>query len=366
MRNMNNLKDGFGQADDSFVNNVYHTLADIQINKDRKPAAKNGLRLAVVIAVVCVLSAGTALALANAWGILDFLSGRRNDVAVLPEAADIVQTDVSQNGGQTELTAFTLRESVFDGQNVYIVVDAKPSGAEYLLLGPDANPSDPVCDMGPLFSGKTGTIADYARENNKKMIRTSVVIADGNCSIDFLLEDDGTLTYMLNGSINDDSAELDIKLNCVATPFVSQDGQDVIDTLNMKRTTLSATLENSGTKETVTSTAPAVYSDCGVQADKITLTGSAMAIYAKIEFTVIDGEKYAETDGGLWFEFLDTNGERLPNGASSSGSIEAVDDTHYIQQVSLQASEILPGEIILRGYNCWEKNRYETHTFEMK
>ena len=366
MRNMTDLRNAFGQADEGFVDNVYHTLAGMQVNRDRKPAKKIYFSLVAVIVIFCILSAGTALALTNTWGILDFLSGRRNDVKVLPEASNIVQKDVSQKGSQTEFAAFTVREAVFDGQNVYIVVDVKPSSPGYLLLGSDASPSDPIGNMGPLFSNKTGTISDYARENNKEMVNTSVVISGVNGSGDFLLEDDGTLVYMLNGGYNDDSTASDIKLTCVAAPFVSRDGTLSIDELNKKATTLSVTLKNSGTQDTVTSTAPTVYSDCGVRVDKVTLTGSAMAIYAEIEFTVIDKEKYTETDGGLWFEFLDENGQRLPDGASSSGSVETVDVNHYIQKVSLQASKTLPSEIILRGYNCWEKNRYEAHTFGMK
>lgn len=366
MRNMTNLKNAFGQADEGFVNNVYHTLAGMQINKDRKPMKKMYFRLAAAIAIVCMLSAGTVFAFTNAWGILDFLSGRRTDVKVLPEASDIVQKDVSQKGSQTEFASFTVREAVFDGKNVYIVVDVKPSSPGYLLLGPDASPSDPIGNMGPLFSDKTGTIADFARENNKEMINTSVVISGVNCSVDYLLEDNGTLVYMLNGSYTGDSTASDMKLTCVAAPFVSRDGTLSVDALNKKATTLSVTLKNSGTQDTATSTAPAVYSDCGVRVDKVTLTGSAMAIYAEIEFTVIDKEKYTETDDGLLFEFLDGTGKRLPDGASSSGGVEAVGENHFIQKASLQASETLPSEIILRGYNCWEKNRYETHTFEMK
>ena len=366
MRDMKDLKYAFGQADDGFVNNVYHTLAGMQINGDGKPVKKICFRLAVAVAVVCILSAGTALALTNSWGILDFLSGRRVDVKVLPEAAGIVQKDVSQKGSQTGFAAFAVREAVFDGQNVYIVVEAKPSDPGYLLLGPDAVPSDPVGNMGPLFSGKTGTIADYARENKKEMINTSVVIRGGNSSVDYLLEDDGTLVYMLNAGYTGGSAASDMELACVAAPFVSREGTAEIDEPNKKATTLSVTLKNSGTKETVTSTASAIYGDCGVRVDKVTLSGSAMAIYAEIEFTVTDKEKFAETDGGLWFEFLDGTGERLSDGAASSGSVEAVDENRFIQKASLQASEMLTGTIILRGYNCWEKNRYETHTFEMK
>ncbi len=369
MQNMIDLSNAFGKADDDFVNNVNHTLAAIQNNSERKgikTVRRTNFRLAAVIAAVCVLLAGTALALTNTWGIFDFLSGRMNAVEVLPEAAGVVQTDVSQSGGQTDFATFTVRQAIFDGQNAYIIVDVKPSRSEYLLLGPDANPSDPVGNLGPLFADKTGTIAAYAKENNKAMINTSVSIEGINQSMDFLLEDDNTLVYMISAGIADASSKLDFKINCASAPFAKEGGEDVIDMFNMKRTTLSAALENTGTKATVTSTEAVIYSDCGVRVDKVTLTGSAMAIYSEIEFTVMDKEKFAETDGGLWFEFLDSNGERMQNGAGSNGSIEKIDENHYLQKSSLQASESLPGEIILRGFNCWEKNRYETHTFEMK
>jgi hypothetical protein len=368
VRNMIDLSNAFGKADDEFVNNVYHTLADIKTNserKDRKTVKRSSFRLVAAIAVICVLCAGTALALTNTWGILDFISGRMNNKKVLPEAAGIVQTDVSQSGGQTDFATFTVRQAIFDGENTFIIVDVKPSSSKYLLLGPDAYPADPVGNMGPLFADKTGTIADYAQENNKELIRTSLGIEGVNQSMDFLLEEDNTLVYMINASITDSSSKLNLKMNCVAAPFVSKEGESIVDETNMKRTSLSVALENTGTKDAVISAEPVIYSDCGVQVDKVTLKSSEMAIYAEIEFTVIDKEKFAKTEDGLWFEFLNGNGELLPNGAGS-GSIEKIDDTHYVQKSSVQASESLPGEIILRGFNCWEKNRYETHTFEMK
>ncbi|HHV99343.1 MAG TPA: hypothetical protein GXX36_07190 [Clostridiaceae bacterium] len=366
MRDMIDLKNAFGQADDSFVNNVYNTLAGMQTNESRKPVKKIGFRLLAAIVIAFMLSCGTVLAFTNTWGILDFLRERWNGVKVLPEAAEMVQKDVSQKGSQTEFAAFVVREAVFDGKNIFIVVDAKPSSPEYLLLGPDAYPSDPISNMGPLFSDKTGTIADYAQENNKKMINTSVGISGANCSIDYLLEDDGTLVYMINCSYSGNSAKSEIQMTCVAVPFVNWEGRNVIDMSNKKVTTLSVMLKNSGTMETVTSTMPAVYSDCGVRVDKVTLTGSPMAIYADIEYTVIDKKKFDETDGGLWFEFVDETGNCLPSGVSSGEGIIAVGEDHFIQKVTLQASKTLPGKIILRGYNSWDKNRYETHTFEMK
>lgn len=365
MRNMTDMKNAFGKADDAFVNNVHHTLADIQLNKDRKPAKKVYFSLVAAVIIVCVLSAGTVLALSNTWGILDFLGGRRADVSVLPNAFEVVQEQVPQQGNQTDFAAFVIREAVYDGQSVYIVLDVKPSSPGYLLLGPDTEPSDHISNMGPIFNGKTGTIADYAQASHKVMMSTSIGISGANCGIDYLLEEDGTLVYMIDGRYEGNSPAPVVELKCVALPFVVENGKYMRDMDGKKSTILSATLKNTGTQEKVASTESAVYSDCGVRVDKITLKGSAMSTYAEIEFTVIDAGKYAESDG-LFFEFLDRYGECIPNGAGSGGGIEAIDNTRFTEKISLQAMEKLPSEVILRGYSYSDKTKYETHTFEMK
>ena len=105
-----------------------------------------------------------------------------------------------------------------------------------------------------------------------------------------------------------------------------------------------------------------------MQVTSVTLTSTPMNTYTRIEFTVTDVDAYAKTDEGLWFEFLDENGERLPSGSSTGGAVTPVGDDglHFVQTDSLIAMESFPETVTLRGYNCWEKNRYETHTFEME
>lgn len=364
MLNINDLKNALGEADDGFKNNVYQTLVELKKREERKPVRKMSLRIVAIVTVLCLLATGTALAMTNTWGILDFLNGRRIDVEVLPDATEIVQTDLPQEGGENKLAVFSVREAVFDGQNVYIIVEAKAKNPEYLLLGLDANLSDPVGNMGPLFDGQRGTIDDYAKVNYKTPIHTSVLLNLNGSSVDFVLEDDGTLVYMINGRYADNASQLSLELECITSPFV--DGS--IHMEDLQRNTLVVTLQNTGTKDIVTNMNTTEYADCGVRVDKITLSNSPMAIYVEIEFSVIDQNKFAETDGGLWFEFIDENGDRLPSGAGSSGIIEALDENgiYFIQRDSLRASEDLPSEITLRGYNAWEKNRYEAHTFEMK
>lgn len=323
--------------------------------------------LLVAAITVCVLLSGVALAVTNAWGVLDFLRKWEKDTAVLPQAGGIVQTNVPQVAETTDFASFSVREAAFDGHNFYIIVDAKPTSDEYLLMGPDANPSDPVENMGPLFDGKTGTISDYAEANGKEMIQTNAGVDGVNGQgVDYLLQQDGTLTYMINGSLIDDSDKTELELRCVVATFENRDGREVVLQENIKRSSLNITLENTGIRGLVSSIAPEEYASCGVRIDSITLKASELAVYAKISYTVIDEEKFAVTDTGLQFEFLDSDGNRLPDGAAGGGGTSTEDGVHYVQESSIGAMETLPREITVGGYNIWDKNKYETNTFEMR
>ena len=366
MRDMNDLRYAFGRADDAFIDNVFETLSGLRAGRAGRPR-KTYIRLAAAIVILCLLSAGTALALTNTWGILDFLHGRRTNVIVLPEVSEIVQTAVPQNGGETELASFAVREAAFDGHDFYLIVDVKPTSNTFLLLGPDACPEDPAGNMGPLFSGKTGTIADYAEAQGQTMIHTNVCVEGVNGQgADFLLQQDGTLTYMLSGNLIEESDETDLVLTCIIATFENQDGRQVVLMENIKRSSLNITLENTGLSALVSSLAPAEYADCGVRIDSITLKASELAVYTEISYTVIDEAAFAATDEGLYFEFLDTDGNRLPDGAAGGGGTTTEDGVHYVQETAIGAMETLPQEVTVRGFNCWEKNRYETHTFEMR
>lgn len=317
--------------------------------------AKRVFLLAAAI-TVCVLLGGVALAVTNAWGVLDFLHERENGTAVLPQVAET-----------TDFASFSVREAAFDGHNFYIIVDVKPTSDKYLLMGPDVYPQDPVGCMGPVFSGKTGTIADYAEANGQKMIQTNVGVSGVNgTGLTYLLQQDGTFTYMINGSLIVDSDKTDLELKCIVATFENQDGREVVLQENIKRSSLNITLENTGIRGLVSSVAPAKYASCGVRIDNITLKASELAVYAEISYTVIDEAKFATTDTGLQFEFLDSDGNRLPDGAAVGGGIHTEDGVHYVQESSIGAMETLPREITVRGYNFLDKNRYETNTFEMR
>ncbi|MCL2670625.1 MAG: hypothetical protein FWF10_01135 [Clostridiales bacterium] len=326
------------------------------------------LCLVLTVALMLILITGAALALSNAWGMMDFLR-ERSGVEVLPEAVDIVQKGMPQTGAQTEHANFSVREAIYDGQVVYIVVDAKPTRPDYLLLGGDTWPEYPISDLGPLFEDRDGLIETYAAENNLICVKADIGSPDDATegSMDYIVEADGTLVFMLKFKYDSADAELAFSIGCVSALFIESEGQTKIDIDNLQISTLTAALRNTGT-ETVVSTATATYADCGVRVDKITLTGSAMAIYARIEYTVTDVEKFAQMDGCLWFEFVDANGERLPMGAYGGASVQALDEsgTRFELTDNLRAAATLPSKVILRAYRYDEQIRYETHSFGME
>lgn len=366
MQNMKDLGNAFGKADNGFVDNVYHILADIEKKQVKRPVINKKLCF-MAAAIISILLTGVALAATNTWGVLDFLHERKNGTAVLPQASGIIQTNVPQAAEPMDFASFSVREAAFDGHNFYIIVDVKPASHEYLLMGPDVYPQDPVGNMGPVFSGRTGTIADYAKANGQKMIQTNVGVSGVNgAGLAYRLQQDGTFTYMINGSLIDDADKTDLELKCVVAEFENQDGREVVLQKNIKRSSFNITLENTGIRELASSITPAEYASCGVRIDNIMLKASELAVYAEISYTVIDEVKFAATGTGLQFEFLDSDGNRLPDGAAVGGGTNTEDGVHYVQESSIGAIEKLPREITVRGYNIWDKNKYETKTFEMR
>ena len=59
----------------------------------------------------------------------------------------------------------------------------------------------------------------------------------------------------------------------------------------------------------------------------------------------------------MQFEFLDANGERLPDGATMSGQTAAQADGSLVQSGSRSAQSDPSQIAALRAFNCWTKER---------
>lgn len=374
MKTSDDFKRAIGPADEAFTACVRRTLTQCKVMEEEEPMKKK-ISTGLVLALVLLLAAAAALAAATQWGILDFLSSYNQNV--LPDAANLIQKNVTQTGGVSELATFALREGLYDGNEVYMVIEAHPASENLLLLGPDLTPDDAMRHLGPKFEGNNVTINDYAASAGKTIVNINLAdqrMYDGLdgvvSSIDYLLEEDGTLVLMVRGELSSEATELPIELICFAN--TTEDGAKAQSALDLKQTKLAFTLSSTPGGTGKQSAQSVVFADCGVEVDSVTLTPSALCTYVRIGYRVIDAEAFAKADDGLWFEFLDKNGARIEDGVGG-GSVEPQDalaspgdGAYYVQTSSLAAMNELPQTLTLRGYNCWTKDRYEAHEVEIK
>ena len=125
------------------------------------------------------------------------------------------------------------------------------------------------------------------------------------------------------------------------------------------------------------SEAPTLYESIGVQVDRLLIEVKPQEIYVTLDYTVTDRAKYDQLEGGLWFEFINPDSkeeayydQRLRSGLTGGGSSGPVDGdpdtaTRFTQRETLARNE-LHDTYTLRAFECWEKERFETHTLTMR
>ena len=385
----------FGDPDAAFVFTVKNTLR--RLDEEEKKPVKRKMRVSAAIAVAaCLIISTAAFAAANHWGLFDFLNQGQSGSAPLPEAIEILATEPPQEGGSGELADFQLREAVYDGEYAYLVVDVTPK-QELLLIGPGYGLEDPMRLMTG-DSANSLTIGEYAEQNNLQMAYVTISSAldalgeefiHSIDSIDCHWEEDGTLRLTLTCTVSEqEGSAFTSTLQCSVMPLIPAASEEdailygyyeenadeptyastgyVTDEENQQETERAFTLDDANRHNTLASSQSAEYPSCGVRVDSVRLTASPMALYYEIHFTVTDEAAYAATEDGVWFEFLDANGNALPDGATRGAEVQPQADGSLVQSGSLAAREELPETVTLRAYNCWTQERYESHELTLE
>lgn len=354
------------------------------------PVMKRKFSVALIAALVAVTLCAAALAAAGRWGMLDFV-GRYGDAYIPQDAADYVQSDVAtfEEGGVT----VNVRELYYDGRTTRMTIDITPKSAKTLLCGVDTSMDgawQELISLGEGDGSDTRAVLDVYHQNGyTRAYNVNIWTTDeetgtiSNGSLDFVLGEDGTLTYYKQEQYDDDRPERQVTLKVGVTPYDDPEaGEQSLnyDKRIIAEQTLTLTSSAASPKpaadgvlaDTYVSEEPMVYADAGVRVDRVLIEVKPQEIYATVDFTVIDEAAFALTDEGLWFEFIDPDKDgaypveqRLQGGMTSGGGIEPVTERHFVQKETLGKNE-LSDTYTLRGFNCWEKNRYETHTFTMR
>ena len=329
--------------------------------------------VALAAALLAVLLCAVALAAVGRWGMLDFI-GRYQNTYIPQDAGDYVQSDVAafaQDG-----LAVNVRELYYDGRTARMTVDV--SAEDALLLGEDTQ-------MDDAWGGLTGQESDtrtvldvWHARGEARVLRVGLHTADveqgaADASLDWVLGEDGVLTWYIEQRYDDDRPAREVTLTVTATPYADPEaGEESLDWDRRAVLEKTLTLTADGDTDIFVSAEPAVYADAGVRVDCVRIEVKLQELVATVEFTVIDEAAFAATDDGLWFEFIDPQStetayasQRLTGGLSGSDSVEDLGGGRYVKTETLAKNE-LRDTYTLRAYNCWEKNRYETHEFIMQ
>ena len=381
---------------------MQRTLRAAQGKEENQPVMIKKMTLAVAFALIAVTLCAAAIAAANRWGMLDFVDRYAVDHYIPEDAQTYVQTDVAQL--ENEWVTVSIRELYYDGRTSRMTVDVTPKAEHVLLVGEDTCLSDPFInltheyvmdgdnDMRTVYQviGEEGYEAVYAATSCTFDAEHGIT----GGSMDYILGEDGTLTIFQQEEYADDRPQREVTFQAILMPYdapLDPEGYANYAARKTLETTITMTASVTSTDAPVVegeipnvyvSCEPIEYPSVGVRVDRLTIEVKPQDIYAIIDFTVTDREAFAKTDDGLWFEFIDPDKateqpaegqyaqQRLTSGLSGGGMVMPLDDeqsepTMYRQTETLGKNE-LNDAYTLRAFNCWEKERYETHTFTMR
>jgi hypothetical protein len=129
--NQRNFRSAFGAPDPAFVRAVRRTA--LELTKREEPVMRRKLRVSLLVAVLIVLLlAAVAFAAANHWGVLDFFKLYEQPIQPMESAKDMISTNLGCD--ENAKLRMTVREALYDGAVVRVVVEVAPKQCSNLLL----------------------------------------------------------------------------------------------------------------------------------------------------------------------------------------------------------------------------------------
>lgn len=247
-----------------------------QATKEERPVTSKKF-VAIVLAVMLMLG---SVAVAAELGMFDFLA-RKMGQTVLPGAYDLLKNDIAY--GETDHVTYTVKQAVYDGQSVSLLVEMRAKDEETMLLGPAWMMEDRIgwyiYDTEAEAQADTRTITDYAAEKGyTRFVEPSVEVNMGDYSgIDEWKDNVLTVLY----SFNAEGDEPVLPIEYFAYDYSTQKSQRVKDEITLKPAAPLWTVSSDETFD-----APGF----GVRVDGITITGTPVQSYWTVHYTVTDAE----------------------------------------------------------------------------
>lgn len=362
------------------------TIQAMQEKKEEKQV-KHKIRTELVMVLICVLCAAVALAAAGHMGLLDYMS-RPQGTGLPDDAETYIDTDVAT--AKVDEYTVNVREAYYDGERTHLAVDIVPPKG-VLLTSDMLNLSDNwqnLVQQDEWDESDTRTILDYYKEGGYTKI-CSVDMWEENPeekgrlgdSYTWVLSEDNVMTIFMEVNYSKERPQHDLHLMVAVAPYDDLEAPNAYPNYEKQVTAESVLPLAAKTVETDTpyyiNEEPILFESIGVRVDRVVMEEKPLEIDYTIEYTIVDREKYARTDDGLWFEFIDPNSteteawaQRLkdgPSGAGQSGPVDGDFETaaHFVETGTLAVEE-KSDSYTLRAYECWEKRRFDTCTVNMR
>ena len=264
----------------------------------RKLTTAMALALALIIATM-----GAAFALTNGFGILDFIRAKTPNAEIPVNAAQYIEHDLT--AVNTEHFLIRFRETSYDGKTCHIVYDVIPDNKDMLLFD---RPLDEY------WYGQTHLIPDRERmtEDGRTILDRwdeGGYASGWEVDIDVGADSEGIQTYSSEGILDEETG---IYTGRLSVPFENLKEErtlwfsvgmiplnDMHDENSenyaraeygyMERTLHAAV---SGEEVILVNTSPVLFSQIGVQADRIRLMVLPQEIQYQIDYSLIDDELY--------------------------------------------------------------------------
>ena len=319
--------------------------------KEERPVTSKKF-VAIVLAVMLALTASVGIA--AELGMFDFLA-RKMGQTVLPGANDLVHNDIAH--GETDHVIYTIKQAVYDGKSVSLLVEMRAKDEETMLIGPAWMMEDRIgwyiYDTEEEALADPRTITDYAAEKGyTRFVEPSLsFIGYGWSSVDEWV--DNTLTVLYSFPAEGDTITIPFEyFSCECSLTERSNFQRVPDSITLKASTKP--LWEVSSNESFD--APGF----GVRVDSVSIIGTVVQSYWTINYTVTDVETAYNL--GWNFNLLDMNKDYLPRGVLGGGGGDL--PTEIGQQLSYTGSfgptEQPPEQlmILLRNWDDYDLNNY--------
>ena len=330
----------FGAAPEGFSQRVEETVRRMQ--RPRSQGRK--VRLALIMACILALAAGTALAL-NRTGLLDTLAANLRRF-LLPQAAELVRSDIRQSGGALGAATFTVEEAACDGRQVYAVVRVR--GMEQALLMDDA--AEPSWGTEwwkdkDVYAGET--FSKRAHDSGRSLVQAQVDVRAGLTDRQVAYDGEDIL-YTISLPLPQTG---EVELEVITVDLYAQKDR-------VQRGTLAFEPPMTDTPVVYSAQTPVELPEAGLTLTRFTLEQTPIATYLTAEYALSDDARAMDYADGIWIRWLDGDGEPYPDGQAQSG-LEEIAEHACRLSVAYRAFETLPETVTLEFYNGLTKQRFD-------